>query len=233
MWTTEGDGHFENDTIINTLYWPGDQDLANGEVLLTLHAISTSDTLNSSTQIRFVDEINLGAIVGDSIVNKYENQISQYSVDNQEGVHYIWQLEPTEAGSIYDHGNAVDILWNLHEGDMEVMLSVMADNGCEMEPVTRTISLIGTGTSEWQIFDFELFPNPTDGKINLVVGETLQGKAVVEVYNLLGELMMTKDIHSLQKGEALTLDLSHLVSGLYIIKLGAENGSCTKKVSVR
>ena len=233
LWTTKGDGHFENDTIVNTVYWPGDQDLANGEVMLTLHAISTSDTLNSSTQIRFVDEISLGAIVGDSIVNKYENQISQYSVDNQEGVHYIWQLEPTEAGSIYDHGNAVDILWNLNEGDMEVTLSVIANNGCDMEPATKTINLIGTGTSEWQVFDFELFPNPTDGQVNLVVGETLQGKAIVEVYNLLGERMMTKGFQHLQKGETLCLDLSNFVSGLYIIKLSTENGSCTKKVSVR
>ena len=72
----------------------------------------------------------------------------------------------------------------------------------------------------------------TDGKVNLVIGETLQGKAVVEVYNLLGERMMAKSIGRLQKGETINLDLSHLVSGLYIIKLSTESWSCTKKVSV-
>ena len=108
-----------------------------------------------------------------------------------------------------------------------------ADNGCEVEPTTKTISLIGYSTPEWHVFDFELFPNPTDGKVNLVIGETLQGKAMVEVYNLLGERMMAKNIHNLQKDEALNLDLSHLVSGLYIIKLSTENGSCSRKVSVK
>ena len=102
-----------------------------------------------------------------------------------------------------------------------------------MEPMTKSISLIGYSTPEWHIASFELFPNPTDGKVNLVVGETVQGKAVVEVYNLLGERMMAQNLGHLQQGETITLDLSHLVSGLYIVKLSTENGSCSKKVSVR
>ena len=108
-----------------------------------------------------------------------------------------------------------------------------ADNGCEVEPITKTISLIGYNLPEWPSVSFDLFPNPTDGKVNLVIGETLQGKAVVEVYNLLGERMMVQKVGEMQQGETLSLDLSGFVSGLYIIKLSTENGSCTKKVSVR
>lgn len=232
LWSTEGDGHFDNDTITNPTYFPGNQDIANGNVTLILTAFG-NDTIISTTQIRFVDEINLGAIVGDSVVNKYEQTVSHYSIDNQEGVHYIWQLEPAEAGVIYEHGNEIDILWDLHKDDMEATLSVTAENGCSVEPITKRISLIGYSTAEWIVLHFEVYPNPTDGKINLVVDETLQGKAVVEVYNLLGERMMTQKVGRLQKGEALSLDLGGLVSGLYIIKLSTENGSCSRKVSVK
>ena len=231
LWITEGDGHFDCDTIVNPVYFPGSQDLVNSNVTLTLTAFG-DNTIISSTQIHFVNDIELGAIVGDSIVNKYENQVSSYSIEAQEGLNYVWRLEPAEAGSIYSHGNAIDILWNLYEGDTEITLSVMADNGCEVEPVSKHISLIGNSTSEWHSVDFDLYPNPTDGKINLVLGESLQGKATVEVYNLLGERMMNKSIGRALKGETLSLDLSHLVSGLYIIKLNTENGSCSKKVSV-
>ena len=231
-WVTDGDGHFEDETIVNTNYWPGSQDIANGEVTLTLIAISTSETLNSTTQIRFVDNIELGAIVGDSVVNKYENPVSHYSIENQPGVNYVWHLEPAKAGVICSHGNTIDLIWNLHEGDAEVSLSVMADNGCEVEPVAKTISLIGAGATEWHALDFDLYPNPTDGKVNLVIGETLQGKAVIEVYNLLGERIMAKKVGKLRKGETANIDLNSLVSGLYIIKLCTENGSCTKKVNV-
>ena len=232
VWTSEGDGHFDCDTIANPTYFPGSQDLANGSVTLSLSAFG-NDTIVSSTQIQFIDEISLSTIVGDTVVNKYSNPVSHYSVESQEGINYLWQLEPTEAGIVYDYGNEMDILWNLNEGDAEVTISVTADNGCDVEPVTKTISLIGYDTPEWHAADFDLFPNPTDGKVNLVVGETLQGKALVEVYNLLGERMMAKTFHHLQRGETLGLDLSGFVSGLYIIKLSTEKGSCSKKVSVR
>ena len=231
LWTTEGDGQFECDTIVNATYIPGSQDIANGQVTLTLQAFGDS-LVSSIMTIHFDNDIILGSIVGDSIVNKYENQVCQYAVENQDGVNYVWTLEPAEAGYIYSHGNTIDLVWNLHKGDMDVTLTVAADNGCDMEPVTKTISLIGTGVSEWHAFDFDLFPNPTDGKVNLIVGETLQNKAIVEVYNLLGERMMAKNVSRLQKGETCTIDLSPLVSGLYIITLRTENGCCSKKVSV-
>ena len=231
QWNTNGDGHFEDGAIVNTMYIPGNQDLSNGQVTLTLTAYG-NDTIAHSAVIRFADEISLGNIVGDSIINKYENQVSHYSVDGQNGIRYIWQLEPSNAGVVYDRNNEIDILWNMIDGDAEVILSVTAGNGCDTEPVTKTISLIGYNISERSSVSFDLFPNPTEGKVNLVVGETMQGKAVVEVYNLLGERMMVKNLCSMQKGEVCVLDLGHLVSGLYIITLHSENGSYSKKVSV-
>jgi hypothetical protein len=231
LWTTEGDGYFGNDTVVNTLYYPGSQDIANGGIALTLTA-NGNGTMASTMQIHFVDEVELGEITGDSIVNKYENPVSHYSIENEEGLSVTWTLEPSQAGTLYGFGDVVSILWNLHEGDMETTLWATTDSGCTSEPVAKRISLIGYSTPEWHPVDFNLFPNPTDGKVDLVIGETLQGKAVVEVYNLLGERMMAKKIGQLQQGETLSLDLSRLVSGLYIIKLSTENGSCSKKVSV-
>ena len=234
LWSTDGDGHFENEAIANTRYYPGAQDLANGAVTLTIHASDSINSMASSLTVTLLDEIHLESnIVGDSIVNKYSNPVSHYSVEPQEGINYLWQLEPAEAGDIYEFGHEVDIFWNQHGSDAEVTLVLTADNGCGNTPVSKHISLIGYSTSEWQSVSFDVFPNPTEGKVNLIVGETMRGKAVIEVYNLLGERMMAKNVHHLQKGEALSLDLSHLVSGLYIIKLSTENGSCSRKVSVK
>ena len=64
------------------------------------------------------------------------------------------------------------------------------------------------------------------------MNESLQGKAVIEVYNLMGEKMLCKNVSQLHRRETISLDLSRMTSGLYIIKLSAENGICSKKVSV-
>lgn len=233
-WATNGDGHFENDTVVDTWYYLGLQDLANGEVTLILHALSSNGAMTSSMKVTLLDEIMLeGAISGDSVVNIYTQPASHYSIEAQEGIQYLWQIEPASAGQIFGHGNEMDILWNTNNDITEVLISVMADNGCETTPISKSVSLIGASAPEWQAVHYDLFPNPTDGKINLVVGEAVQGKAVVEVYNLLGERMLVQNCRHLQAGETLSLDLSRLVSGLYIIKLSTENGSCSRKVSVR
>lgn len=231
-WTTEGDGHFENDHLTNPVYYPGSIDLTNGNVTLTM-TVYGNDTVVSSTQINFTESSSLGTIWGDSIVNKYKQPISHYSIDTPLGTHYFWKLEPSEAGSIHCFGNDIDIVWNLHEGDAEVTLSVSAENGCSTEPSIKYISLVGNATDEWHPVSFDLYPNPTDGKINLRVNEPVQDKATVEVYNILGEQMLAKTIDHQPEGGVLVLDLSRLPQGLYLVRLNTKNGTFSKKVSLK
>jgi len=98
---------------------------------------------------------------------------------------------------------------------------------------TVTVTHSGADTPEYETIDFSLSPNPTDGKVNLIVGQNLQGKALIEVYNLTGERLSAQEIGQLRQGESFTIDLSQRASGLYIIMLSTENGRCSKKVSVR
>jgi len=100
---------------------------------------------------------------------------------------------------------------------------------------SQNVTIISSGqrTTEWHSPDFELYPNPTDGKINIIFGKSLNEVAVIEVYNLLGDCLLTQNAERLCQGEAYFLDLSKMTPGLYIIKLSTENGSCSKKVSVR
>lgn len=88
-------------------------------------------------------------------------------------------------------------------------------------------------SSERHTPDFELFPNPADEKVSLVLSEELTGVPFIEVYNLLGEKLLTQNVSHLSQNETLSLDLSALAPGLYFIKLSTENGSCSRKVSVK
>ncbi|MCR5645414.1 MAG: T9SS type A sorting domain-containing protein [Bacteroidales bacterium] len=231
-WTTDGDGHFESDTTINTQYHPGDQDLANGMVTLTLTAIG-KDTVTSSTRIHFVNGINPGTIAGDNVVNKYTHPITHYSIDDPQGLRYRWTLDPDHAGVIYDNGNEIDIVWDQLGGVADVTLTAIAENNCSNATITKQISLIGYSTSEWHPVDFTLYPNPTDGKVNLIFGHDLSGKVLVEVFNLLGERMASKTFSHIPEKGMVTLDLSRLVPGLYIVRLNTEKGGLSKKVSLR
>ena len=231
VWTSEGDGHFDCDTIANPTYFPGSQDIANGSVTLSLSAFG-NDTIVSSTQIHFIDEISLSTIVGDTVVNKYSNPVSHYSIEPQEGINYLWQLDPAEAGFIYNHGNEIDILWNLNEGDADVTLSVTADNGCDVEPIVKSISLIGTSVMELQQMNVEVYPNPSRGQVCIKTDGNMHGKTSVEIYNIMGNCIIQETVSDMAKGENLSFDLSPFGSGLYLIRLSNNAGTVSRKICV-
>ena len=54
LWTTSGDGSFDHDDIISPVYTPGEQDITNKTVTLTLTATnSTGETLSDEVTIHF------------------------------------------------------------------------------------------------------------------------------------------------------------------------------------
>ena len=53
-WTTSGDGTFSDATIINPIYTPGTQDIANGNVTLTLTAYKDSQTMSDDMTVTFL-----------------------------------------------------------------------------------------------------------------------------------------------------------------------------------
>ena len=201
----------------------------------------------STDSIKVIKTMNLFSFMGETYLNLYTEVPQPLQADvpptHPEGP---WEFQFTiEEGAIVCISKDDEIIQVLQGTGQPQNVSLPSMQVGEQFTVTATkrnrlrfsqdVTLVssGYGTNEGHFVDFNLFPNPTDGKINLVLSEGLQGKATVEVYNLLGERMMNKSIGHTLKGEALSLDLSHLVSGLYIIKLSTENGSCSKKVSVR
>ncbi len=54
LWTTSGDGTFDHDDILNPIYTPGEQDLANKTVILTLTATNEDgETLSDNVVVNF------------------------------------------------------------------------------------------------------------------------------------------------------------------------------------
>jgi len=187
----------------------------------------------SPLQLILTDEINLGdEIIGDDMIDPNETNISHYSIEGQDGVDYIWQLEPAEAGFIFTNGNAVDIVWSFKDNITEATLTVAADAICS-QSLNKTITIDILKVAEQSESCFTLYPNPTDGKVYLSFGQDLHGKTVIEVYNMLGTLITSKAHQNLIEGQSISINLQHYVPGIYIIKLCNEKGCWSQKVSVR
>ncbi len=75
----------------------------------------------------------------------------------------------------------------------------------------------------------ELFPNPSDGKVELKSSE-LSGLATIEVFDLTGKKVAVLSLH-LDSG-ATTLDFSHLPKGIYTLKITSSQGSAVTKLVI-
>ena len=228
-WSTAGDGSFNHTFALHPIYTPGPQDNAAGGVTLYMSV----DGIGSPLELILSDEIVLsGSITGDNLINDDNIVSSHYSIENQEGIDYLWQLEPEEAGRLFPHGNSVDVAWR-HDPDItEATLSVSANNGCS-NTISKTVHLDLVTIDEQREACFTVFPNPTNGKVNIIVGQELKGKSVVEVYNVLGHRMTSMAIHNLSQGQSISIDLGHYAPGLYIVKLCNDEGCWSQKVSVQ
>ena len=239
-WSTNGDGTFDDIAAVHPIYTFGETDKAERKVELTLtgtcahNGSQQSSTLTVNLLPYYDPTYTPQTPTGAAEVDLRLVSQSEYLGEESEGAIYTWSIEPSAAGTITNDGHHALVEWGSdYRG--QARISYRYENPCGSTMVSETLTVNvfnSTGMDEHGMDSFEVYPSPTDGKVNLIVSEALQGKALVEVYNLLGERMINLIVDRLQKGETLSLDLSQLVSGLYIIKLNTQNGSCSKKVSV-
>ncbi|MDZ7845531.1 MAG: T9SS type A sorting domain-containing protein [Owenweeksia sp.] len=90
---------------------------------------------------------------------------------------------------------------------------------------TATVSLFvedcSIGISEVAISNLEVYPNPTNGNVQLEVktnGDQLQS---LELYSMSGQLVMSRQL----TGQKATVDLSSFADGLYNLKVTTNEGS--------
>lgn len=78
--------------------------------------------------------------------------------------------------------------------------------------------------------NFEMYPNPTKGKINIDLKENkTQEEAIIYVYNSIGQELK---IIKIKVDENSSLDLSDLKKGVYFVKLQSSKGISTNKLII-
>ena len=64
----------------------------------------------------------------------------------------------------------------------------------------------------------KVYPNPTNGQVTILDDDLY----AVEVYNLWGQVVLSRQ----ERDASATLDLNPLPSGLYVIRIIENDGSC-------
>ena len=77
-----------------------------------------------------------------------------------------------------------------------------------------------------------VYPNPSTGVFNLEVANDQPIKKV-QVVNVLGEVVYTKEISGVLENNVLPINLSDMSEGMYIVNVSNDNGTATHKVYLK
>lgn len=155
---------------------------------------------------------------------------------------YVWKL----AGANISGATSSTYIANVTSTQNNKVFSVQATypNGCVKISDSKTVTLVTSGctpkVSSGKDGDLteiiietdylSVYPNPTDGLLNVNIGNSAANEGKLLLYDALGQSVWQKNI-LLDNGKANErIDLSHLAVGVYSLIFQTENGEQLKKV---
>ena len=79
----------------------------------------------------------------------------------------------------------------------------------------------------------DVYPNPSEGIININIEENDLTNVEVTITNLIGEVITSKIVKNTSNNKLTTFDLGNDAAGIYVVTISTENATISKKVIVK
>jgi len=238
-WNTSGDGSFNDNTLLYAIYNPGENDIINGSVNLTLSVYGSDGNTYNDELILSLEELSEQPQMpdGPEYINLEEVLISEYSIDPVSSSGNLnWHITPPEAGTFTGDGITGTIVWN-RDFSGEANIMVAGNNQCGEGPMSDGLQVIvenpfvRINENKKDDFTVNVYPNPNNGIFTLNFGENSPEEIFVRLIDMTGRLIYSKIISTNSSLNLMNLDQLH--NGLYFLVLEGNGKQCTKKIIVR
>jgi len=141
------------------------------------------------------------------------------------GISYKWITG--DGNSINSNGTGTSYTYN---APGKYCVTMIASNlaGCECTTTKCVTMSTSINDAESMNNAVSVYPNPNGGNFNVSLSAEISGDMTVNVYNTLGELVKTITVNS----NSTNVDMSEFASGVYVVKVIAENQIATKKITI-
>lgn len=143
------------------------------------------------------------------------------------GVSYSWDFGDNSSGS--SDQNPVHSFPN--PGEYNVTLTVT--NSCGEDEITLVVPVKIVSVPEMAIDHLSIYPNPTDGNLQVNFNSSISQAIDIRVMNTVGQLLFADSVNNFSGPYQRTYDLSSLPSGVYLFQIVTELGSRTERVVVQ
>lgn len=90
----------------------------------------------------------------------------------------------------------------------------------------------GIGIEELDLTTLEVYPNPTDGLVNIQLNTSQATELQVELYSLEGKMIYQRKSQTSEKG-LLSLDFGHLPVATYILRISNQEGVANHRIIIK
>ena len=141
------------------------------------------------------------------------------------GIEYTWITG--DGNSISSNAQGTNYTYSA-PGKYCVTMIAKNAAGCECSTTKCVTMSTDINDAESMNNAVSVYPNPNSGLFTVTLSAEINSDMTVNVYNTLGELVKTITVGS----NAATIDMSEFASGVYVVKVMAENQIATKKITI-
>jgi hypothetical protein len=222
-WATSGDGYFEDGYLMETVYYPGVNDIANGNVVLTLTGYSVTpceDNISHDMEITFqpLPDVAFAAI------DNFCHNSPAYQL-----------TEGSPEGGEYSGPNVIDG-WFYPEvagvGNHVLSYTYEDANGCEntaeLEVVVDDCTGIGEAKGSASI---SITLNPGKGIFDVLVKGMTVENGLIEIYDATGKLIYKNELTQNNSGK-INIDISAQPDGIYYLNINKGEITFDEKIVI-
>ncbi|NOR87782.1 MAG: T9SS type B sorting domain-containing protein, partial [Bacteroidales bacterium] len=116
LWTSSGDGSFDDMNILHPIYTPSTADILDGNVVLTLHALGNGDCSNESDELLLT--INKTALVDVGEDAEICESVDTYSINSATASNYSSLLWTSSGSGVFDNASSLNPNYSASEDDV-------------------------------------------------------------------------------------------------------------------
>lgn len=171
---------------------------------------------------------------GSTSIDLYELSESTYDImPVTDAESYNWTLMPEDAGQVNANATSVLVNWNT-EFRGQATLKANAVNHCGESNWSEEllIDLFSTiGLDENGMEAVKIYPNPAKDQLTLDFGSMLNEKVVLRVSNMIGELLLEKEIPA-NSNRQYQLSLGELSNGSYVLTIETSRAKANRPLII-
>ena len=222
LWSTSGNGTFDNPASLVTVYHPGTNDIAAGLVDLTLTGFSIAPCITNVSHSLTVSFWSLPEVSFAAIENFCHNS-PPYEL-----------TEGSPAGGVYSGQNVIDG-WFYPEaagvGTHLLTYTFVDNNGCDNSANLEVVVDDCTGIEHLSADNLKVIPNPGNGNFELQLSANFKGEYLMKIYNSSGKTILNKTVNFDGKN-GLFINLTSETEGVYYLNLIGNNEMISRKLVI-